>query len=122
MAEAFARLYGGQAVESYSAGSQPSGKVNPLAVAAMARLGYDLTSHKSKSLAELPDVPFDVAVTMGCGDDCPMLRAARREDWKIPDPSGLTSKEEFDVVRDQVGAQVKQLLERLLDDDERTKS
>ena len=68
MAEAFARMAG---IEAYSAGSRPSGKVNPKAIEAMKELGYDLTAHHSKSLDDLPDETFDVAVTMGCGDACP---------------------------------------------------
>src|SRR5436190_3406556 len=71
MAEAFARIHGAGMFEAYSAGSRPSGKVNPKAVAAMAQVDYDLTVHQSKSLADLPDVDFDAAVTMGCGDECP---------------------------------------------------
>lgn len=108
MAEAFARLAG---VEAYSAGSLPSGKVNSKAVAAMRELGYDLTAHQSKSLDDLPDVEFDVAVTMGCGDACPKLRATRREDWNIPDPKDLPP-EEFRKVRDLIAAKVRELFAR----------
>ena len=83
MAEAFARSFGG--VEAYSAGSRPSGRVNPKAIAAMKELGYDLTAHSSKSLDDLPSLPFDAAVTMGCGDACPnLMRATRHEEWNIP--------------------------------------
>ncbi|NNL43471.1 MAG: arsenate reductase ArsC, partial [Desulfobacterales bacterium] len=99
MAEAFARILGGEFVEAYSAGSQPSGKVNPNAVEAMRELGYDLMSHGSKSLDELPDVVFDFAATMGCGDACPVVQAKRRADWSIPDPKHLPANE-FRVVRD----------------------
>src|SRR5262245_51540240 len=89
MAEAFGRIYGVGRVEVYSAGSKPSGAVNPKAVEAMRELGYDLTAHQSKSLDDLPDVAFDAAVTMGCGDECPLLRAVEREDWGIPDPKHM---------------------------------
>ena len=75
MAEAFARLLGGEAVEAYSAGSAPSGKVNPKAVAAMQTFGYDLASHRSTSLDDLPPVEFDAVITMGCGDSCPHVSA-----------------------------------------------
>jgi len=114
MAEAFARMIGGEAVEAYSAGSKPSGKVNPKAVEAMARLGYDLTTHDSKALTDLPDVPFDAAVTMGCGDACPMLKAERRLDWQIPDPKHM-ERAEFEKVRDLIGTKVKDLLAELND-------
>jgi protein-tyrosine-phosphatase len=112
MAEAFARHYGGDAVEAYSAGSRPSGTVNPKAVAAMAELGYDLTAHRSKSLADLAGVDFDVAVTMGCGDACPFINANRREDWAIPDPREMPP-ERFREVRALIETKVKELLASL---------
>ena len=110
MAEAFARMLGG--VEVYSAGSRPSGKVNPKAIAAMQELGYDLTGHESKSLAELPEIEFDAAVTMGCGDACPTLRARARIDWQIPDPKEMRP-EEYSKVRDLIGDKVRELLREL---------
>lgn len=110
MAQAFAKRIGG--VEAFSAGSRPSGRVNPKAIAAMQELGYDLTTHHSKSLADLPDVPFDAAVTMGCGDECPTLRAARRIDWRIPDPKEMPP-EEFRAVRDLIESKVAELLREL---------
>src|SRR5690349_17113695 len=79
MAEAFARMHGAGNVEAYSSGSRPSGRINPRAVESMRERGYDLTKHRSKALAEIPDVEYDVAVTMGCGDACPLVRARRRE-------------------------------------------
>jgi len=96
MAEAFARMAG---IEAYSAGSRPSGKVNPKAIEAMKELDYDLSAHYSKSLDDLPDLEFDFAVTMGCGDACPMLKAKRQEDWQIPDPKEMSS-DQFREVRD----------------------
>src|SRR4051812_42024871 len=65
MAQAFAAIHGGAGVEVHSAGSRPSGKINPKAVAAMTEVGYDLTVHRSKSLDEIPAGPYDAAVTMG---------------------------------------------------------
>jgi len=109
MAEAFARIHGGDEVEAYSAGSRPSGKVNPKAIESMRELGYDLTKHQSKGLSELSDMEFDVAVTMGCGDECPFLRAKKREDWQIPDPKAM-SPDEFRSIRDMIEAKVKLLL------------
>ena len=113
MAEAFARIHGGNSVEVYSAGSRPSGVINPKAVAAMRELGYDLTNHLSKSLTDIPDVEFDFVATMGCGDACPMVHSKRREDWIIPDPRDL-SPEEFRQVRDLIERNVRQTLAELL--------
>src|SRR5258708_37809904 len=109
MAEAFARLHGNGRVKAYSAGSRPSGRINPKAVEAMRELGYDLTQHQSKGLTDLPEGDFDAAVTMGCGDSCPMLRARQRIDWQIPDPKEMPP-EEFRAVRDLIGQKVRELL------------
>jgi len=114
IAEAFARMHGAGAVEPYSAGSKPSGQVNPKAIASMRELGYDLSRHASKSLSPIPAVEYDLAVTMGCGDACPNVRAKQREDWNIPDPKALSS-EDFRKVRDQIEQQVRELLARLSD-------
>jgi len=112
MAEAFARIHGAGIVEAYSAGSRPSGKVNPKAIETMREVGYDLGKHTSKSLSDLPSVEFDVAVTMGCGDECPMIRAKRREDWNIPDPKNM-SPDQFREVRDLIERNVKELLSEM---------
>src|SRR5262245_31631924 len=98
LAEAFVRLHGSGRVEADSAGARPSGRVNPKAAEAMRERGYDLGQHASKSLAEIPDGEYDVAVTMGCGDECPRVRARRREDWGIPDPKEMPP-DEFRAVR-----------------------
>src|SRR5688500_7973952 len=112
MAEAFARLHGGEQIEAYSAGSRPSGKINPRAVEAMREVGYDLSRHQSKSLGDIPEGEYDVAVTMGCGDACPMVKARRREDWTLPDPRDL-SLDELRQVRDRIEELVKGLLASL---------
>lgn len=111
MAEAFARMHG-EDVEAYSSGSKPSGRVNPRAIEFMKERGYDLSTHSSKALSEIPDVDYDAAVTMGCGDECPLVRARVREDWKIPDPKELPA-DEFRAVRDDIETKVKELLQRL---------
>lgn len=112
MAEAFARIHGSGKVEACSAGSRPSGKINPKAVESMKELGYDLTGHTSKGLDQFNGQDFDVAVTMGCGDECPLILAKRREEWRIPDPKKL-SPERFREVRDMIEAKVKELLTQL---------
>lgn len=109
MAEAFARMHGGDAVDAHSAGSRPSGRVNPRAVQFMAERGYDLGSHTSKSLDAFNGTHITAAVTMGCGDYCPLVLADRREDWNIPDPKDLPD-DEFRRVRDLVEQKVKELL------------
>ena len=113
MSQAFAKIYGGDEVEAYSAGSKPSGIVNPKAIAAMKELGYDLTTHDSKSLDEVKEfAPFDAVVTMGCGDACPWMPAKQFIDWQIPDPKHMPP-EEFNEVRDFIKEKVKTLIREL---------
>ena len=112
MAEAFARIHGDGKVEALSAGSRPSGRVNPKAIEAMRELGYDLTAHTSKGLDALNGQEVEVAVTMGCGDECPLVLAVRRVDWKIPDPRDMTP-EQFRDVRNLIETKVKELIQTL---------
>jgi arsenate reductase len=81
MAEAFANIHGTGVVEPASAGSHPSGRVSPRAIAAVREREYDLSLHRSKSLQDVGPGPWDYVITMGCGDECPWVPAARREDW-----------------------------------------
>jgi protein-tyrosine-phosphatase len=112
IAEAFARIHGGNDVEVYSAGSRPSGQINPRAIESMRELGYDLTQQRSKSLAEIPDVQYDFVATMGCGDECPFVRARVHIDWDIPDPKNLPP-DEYRAVRDLIERKVTALLTEL---------
>ncbi|MEY4565715.1 MAG: Arsenate-mycothiol transferase ArsC2 [Planctomycetota bacterium] len=112
MAEAFAKIHGGGKVESFSSGSRPSGRINPKAIEAMMDLGYDLTMHSSKGLDQFNGKEFDAAITMGCGDECPLVIAKQRMDWQIPDPKELPP-EEFRKVRDLIEEKVKELLRTL---------
>jgi len=110
MAEAFAKIFGGDSVQAFSAGSRPSGVVNPKAIESMKEVGYDLSKHDSKSLDDMPDVEWDFVATMGCGDECPFIRAKRREDWQITDPKDM-SPEDFRKVRDDIQKKVKDLVD-----------
>lgn len=114
MAEAFARMDGGDLVEAHSAGSRPSGKLNPKAMRMMAELGYDLARHDSKSLDDIASdgAAFDAVVTMGCGDSCPWVPAARREDWALPDPRDMDD-DGYRAVRDEIRVRVRTLLASL---------
>ena len=111
MAEAFARKFGGDGVEALSAGSKPSGMINPKAIRYMGELGIDLQSHRSKSLDEV-EGDFDAVVTMGCGDSCPWVPARRREDWALSDPRNM-DEDGYRAVRDDIAARVRALLESL---------
>ncbi len=114
MSQAFANMHGGRQIEAFSAGSKPSGIINPKAIHAMHELGYDLSRHASKSLDEVKaNAPFDVVVTMGCGDACPWMPAKRFVDWHIPDPKNM-DEVEFNQVRDLIEEKVKGLLREVV--------
>jgi protein-tyrosine-phosphatase len=113
MAQAFATIHGGQVVQAFSAGSKPSGIINPKAIAAMKDLGYDLSKHSSKSLDEVKEhAPFDAVVTMGCGDACPWMPAKKFIDWQVPDPKHM-ERDAFNEVRNGIEQKVKDLLQTI---------
>ena len=112
MAEAFARHYGGECVQVYSAGSRPRGQVDHATIAIMREKGLDLGTHTSKGLTDLPHVTWDAIVTMGCGDVCPHVPAKQHFDWQIPNPS--PPLDNYRRIRDLIEESVKNLLEQLV--------
>ena len=112
MAEGFARVLGGDGVIAHSAGSHPSGQVNPRARQFMAERNIDLGGQASGGLEDLPAVDWDWIVTMGCGDACPRLSARNRADWELRDPQGLPD-EAFRAVRDEIERRVSRLLDEI---------
>ena len=113
MSEAFAKMPGDDSVEAFSAGSNPSGTINPKAILSMKELGYDLSTHQSKSLDEVKQfAPFDAVVTMGCSDACPWMPTKKFIDWDIPNPKDM-NEDDFRKVRDLIGEKVKELLKTL---------
>lgn len=114
MAEAFARIYAPDVIEPASAGSAPSGKINPLAIEAMQERGYDLATHTSKGPSDLASGTWDFVITMGCGDECPWVPARHREDWRLPDPRAM-SLDDLRAVRDEIEIRILDLRSRLED-------
>ena len=115
MAEGFAKKLGAGIIDAYSAGSQPSGVVNPKAIAAMKEAGIDISSHVSNGFDELPEGEWDAVVTMGCGDACPFLPAKERIDLDLPDPKNMPPAE-FNEVRDEIRERVVNLVDSLKGD------
>lgn len=117
MAEGFARAFGGGAVEARSAGLEPKG-LNPAALRAMAEIGIDISSQRSKPLTESDLAWADVVVTL-CGDArdrCPVLPPRTRAlHWPLPDPAAVTGAPEevmgaFRAVRDRIEREVRRLV------------
>jgi len=115
MAEAlFNRAAAGRAL-ARSAGTRPAMDMHPVVREALAEIGIDASSATPKALG--PDVTDGVAVvvTMGCGDQCPVIPAARVIDWELDDPAG----EPIEVVReirDDIARRTEALVHDLLDD------
>ena len=109
MAEGFARALGGPDVHVESAGSRPSGTVNARAIAFMAERGVDIAGQRSEGLPDGSGPPYDVVITMGCGDACPHVPARRRVDWDLADPKALDDAG-FRAVRDDIERRVRTLL------------
>jgi arsenate reductase len=100
VAEGFARKLGAGLLEAHSAGSKPSGRVNPLAVELMGELGVDISKNASKGLWQVPEQGWDYVITMGCGDACPFVPAKAKRDWALPDPKNLPREQFLAVIRE----------------------
>ena len=112
MAEAFARIQNDDNIEIWSAGSRPSGKVNPRAIQFMKEKGYDLSTHRSKSIDDVPEGPYEYVITMGCDEECPFIPAKHRADWALTDPKTLDD-DGFRSIRDEIERRVKELIANL---------
>ena len=113
MAAALLTHLAGDRIEVRSAGTDPAGQINPVAVAAMAEVGIDITAATPKVLTGQAVQSSDVVITMGCGDTCPFFPGVAYRDWKLDDPAG----QPLDVVRrirDDIAARVRALIGELL--------
>ncbi len=109
MAEGFARAFGEGIIEAYSAGSKPSGKVNPMAIEVMREVSIDISNNISKSFSELAVSNFDYVITMGCKDVCPIIPAYKHIEWQIDDPKGKDI-DFFRKVREDISQKVSELI------------
>ncbi len=109
MAEGLARHFGKGVLEAYSAGSRPSGVVNPDAILVMKDLDCDISGQRSKGFEALPFTKFDYVVTMGCGDQCPSVPAEKHIEWNIEDPKGK-GPEFFRKVRNDIAVKILRLV------------
>ena len=112
MAAGYLRALAGERVRVFSGGSEPADQVNPVAVAAMAEEGIDISSHTPQRWDEEAIRAVDVVVTMGCGDTCPYFPGKRYLDWELEDPAGK-SIEEVRPIRDEIKRRVEGLLAEL---------
>jgi arsenate reductase len=114
MAAALPQHHAGGRVIVRSAGSAPTGEINPAVVEAMAELGLDLSLALPKPLTTPVVQASDVVITMGCGDACPVLPGKRYLDWELDDPAGQ-SLDAVREIRDEIDRRILDLVHDLLD-------
>jgi arsenate reductase len=113
MAAGYAAALSRGSIEVRSGGSEPGDEINPVAIAAMAEDGIDISAGVPQLMTTDAVRDSDVVITMGCGDVCPIFPGKRYEDWDLTDPSGLP----IDLVRpirDEIKVRVVSLLTELL--------
>jgi len=113
MAAALLRGLAGDRIEVRSAGTEPAEQINPVAIAAMAELGIDITAATPKILSSDAVQTSDVVITMGCGDACPYFPGVSYRDWKLPDPAGQPLAT-VRVIRDDIADRIRALIAELL--------
>jgi protein-tyrosine-phosphatase len=104
----FTHLAGDHAI-AWSGGSDPAGRINAAAIAAMAERGIDITGEYPKPWTDEVVRAADVVITMGCGDACPVFPGRRYEDWQLDDPAGL-GVDDVRPIRDEIERRVRKLL------------
>jgi arsenate reductase len=112
MAEGFARKLGQDKIEAYSAGSNPSGKVEEVAIKVMKEKGIDISNQTSKGFDELKEKIFDYVITMGCRDVCPFVPARQRIEWDLSDPQGKPIQA-YREIRDGIEKKVQEFIQNL---------
>jgi arsenate reductase len=114
MAAGYLTHLAGDRIDVRSAGSAPADKINPVAVAAMAEEGIDITSEQPKILTTDAVRASDVVITMGCGDTCPVFPGKRYLDWQLADPAGQ-GIDAVRPIRDDIDRRIRGLVAELLD-------
>ena len=106
----FNSMADGSKARAVSAGTQPGERVHPEVVAVMKEVGMDLSNAQPQRLSLELARGASLLVTMGCGDECPVVPGARRDDWPLSDPKGLPI-ERVRTIRDEIKSRVERLLQ-----------
>lgn len=107
----FNQLANAQHARAVSAGTRPGERVHPEVVAAMDEVGIDLSRAHTTKLTDDLAQQAALLITMGCGDECPYVPGARREDWPLEDPKGKPI-EKVREIRDAIRLRVGALIDR----------
>ena len=112
IAEALAKKISPHKFKFYSAGSKPSGIINPMAIKLLKSQGVYLFDHRSKDVSEFINIKIDYLILMGCGDQCPNIVAEERIEWDIPDPKDMEEPEFLSVI-ENIRGKVKKLIQTI---------
>ena len=105
--------YARGAVVALSAGTQPGEHVHAEVAAMLEKLGLDTTSEQPKLLTRETIASSDVAITLGCGEECPYVPGVKYVDWPVQDPAGQDEATVRAIVAD-LDARVRDLLVELV--------
>lgn len=112
MAAAWFKLLADPArARAISAGTDPGSRVHPEVVTVMGEAGVDLSTAGTTKLTEGLAAEAQWLITMGCGDECPVVPGVKRDDWPLEDPKGKPIARVREI-RDEIRARVEQLLDR----------
>jgi multimeric flavodoxin WrbA len=113
MASAFAQFLAGDKLDVSNGGSQPAEKINPDMVTVMHEKGIDMGFRQPRSMADAisKETP-ELIITMGCGEQCPLVPGAKIIDWDLPDPAG-ESIVFMREVRDEIEQRVLDLIKEI---------
>jgi protein-tyrosine-phosphatase len=112
MAAGFLRELAGDRVTVLSAGTMPKNEINPMAIAAMAEQGIDISNQEPKVLTDDSVKASDYVITMGCGDECPWFAGKIYLDWVLDDPAGL-GVDAIRPIRDKIQELVIELVKEI---------
>ena len=99
-------------VRAISAGTEPGTRVHPEVIDAMREVGIDLSAATTQRLTDNVASQAQFLITMGCGDQCPIVPGAERDDWPLDDPKGKPI-EQVRAIRDEIKAKVQRLVTEL---------
>jgi arsenate reductase len=112
MSEALFERFAAGRHTALSAGTTPAAHVHPEVVAAMRELRIDLSERTPQPLTRALAEQADIVITMGCGDQCPVIPGKRYVDWSLPDPAGRPI-DEVRATREEIASRVRALIDEL---------
>jgi arsenate reductase len=98
--------------EALSAGTTPASEIHPEVSQVMREIGLDISGRTPRVLTRELAEQADLVITMGCGDQCPVIPGKRYLDWDLLDPSGQPLSQ-VRVIRDEIGRRVRALVAEL---------